>query len=154
MLSWARSLWGDARLGLEEGGAMGKEAWTFVNGGGTELKASLEEDDKGNQKLTFEMFNEKLKKVTATIPVNTDIDTKTKIETKGLAKKTQANAYASYAMLYWFTDKKRNKKYGDRCTLESDGRLIVGLYEEHPPDSGINKKHPGCTLLDAGPLKK
>jgi hypothetical protein len=143
---------------------MGKE-WEFKDGGKVKHKARLDEDDDGYDILIIDNaaalkgldgYDEKTK--TYTVYVNTDPDGKPTgkgppvIDEKSPQAKALhiASAYFAYAFLNWFGNNK--KKYGDWVTIEFNGRLVIGLYEEHPADKGINHPHPGCSLKDAGPL--
>jgi hypothetical protein len=140
--------------------------WLFPDGGNVKHGARLEENVDGSQTLTIENavelngdfkglagFDAKAK--TLTVTVHTKIDAKAKLEPKGPPRGfPRAHAYVAYALLYWFCDKANKKKLGDWVTAEINGRRVIVLFEEHPPDKGIAKPHPGCSLKDGGPLNQ
>ncbi len=58
-------------------------------------------------------------------------------------------ALAAYAILQLRKD--QGASYGARAAFLADGRVYIGLFQQHPADRGTPTPHPGITLLEGSP---
>jgi hypothetical protein len=67
----------------------------------------------------------------------------------GLCRKvTTPIAELSYALLHAFRQVWKQEGYGAAVAFEIDGRRLIARYQEHPPDAGIGRPHPGVTVFE------
>lgn len=57
-------------------------------------------------------------------------------------------AELSYALLHAFREIWKQEGYGAAVAFELDGRRMIARYQEHPPDAGIGRPHPGVTVFE------
>lgn len=112
-----------------------REEIEYKDGGKVSRKAAIE----GGKTLVLSVNGKELR-----LP----LDKATTLTGNGAAAVTPAVAHAAYALLAAYG--KWGKSYGYKSAVTIDGQTYVALYQEHPADAGVNKPHPGVTMLKTG----
>jgi len=118
------------------------EAFSFVDGGRAKHSAHIEPGD-DTDRLVMNVFGE-VHRVPICLYPNGD-----EAPPVGcIAKQCDTQiALLCYALLHAFMNVWK-LSYGAQVAFEMDGRRLIARYQEHPPDAGIGRPHPGVTVFE------
>jgi hypothetical protein len=119
------------------------QTFFYVDGGRVKHRALIEPCDGGADTLVLDVLGKPHR-----VPIRLYPDGEGAPAMGGLARRVDTSlAMVCYALLHAFMNVWR-LQYGAKVAFELNSRRLIARYQEHPPDRGIGRPHPGVTVFE------